>query len=66
MEVIKLGISAEIEANWDCSNCGSTIRSKASEGEYKSYQRDAFCIVFRCPVCSKNQWIDARRFDLHR
>lgn len=52
MEVIRRGVPpGELTAQWTCVCCDSVIKSKISEGQRVSDQREGDYIANKCPVC---------------
>jgi predicted RNA-binding Zn-ribbon protein involved in translation (DUF1610 family) len=63
MEIVKRGkIPEEKEAEWTCKKCSSVIRAKRSEGRFHDDCRNESAIIFACPVCGEENWIDAGKF----
>ena len=43
--------------------CKALLRAREDEGEIKRDPRDGDVLVFSCPRCSHENWIDSSRFD---
>ena len=63
MKIVRRGrIPGDDPAEWECKKCHSLISSRMFEGKYTPDSRDGDCVVFKCPVCSEENWVSASRF----
>ena len=63
MEILKPGRpKGDTVAEWTCKSCNAEIRAKRSEGKLHMDQRDGDSIIFRCPCCQAENWVDLRKF----
>ncbi len=46
-----------------CIQCRSLLRFKRSEARFVSDQRDGDAVVVECPVCKKDLWVSADRYE---
>lgn len=58
MKIIKRGEPPNIKYNFTCRNCKTVAVAEKHEGRYVADQRDGDAIVFNCPVCAKECWVN--------
>ena len=60
MEIIHRG-TPEPDRLYDlkCS-CGTVAKFKRREARFISDQRDGDCLLVRCPICGKENYVDVR------
>jgi hypothetical protein len=65
MKVLRPG-RGRTKVQWACTGCDALIESTQDEGRGVSDQRDGDAVVFICPECGKENWIDVRQFNNRR
>jgi hypothetical protein len=61
MEILKRGTPpGEKKHTFTCNSCKSKLRAKESEGTWTP-DRNKDYLVFVCPVCSQQNWIDTAK-----
>lgn len=65
VEILKRGDRAgnDVQFDFECVRCGSSLRAKKSEAKVIPYDRDGAAYVIKCPVCSNECWIAASMVD---
>lgn len=58
MKIITKGTPPDIKYTFTCRSCETVAIADKSEGRYVEDQRDGDAIVFICPVCGKEAWVN--------
>lgn len=59
MKIIKKGeLPEEKIYTFDCRRCKSKVEAQQKEGKIQFDQRDGDCVIFKCPVCGENVYVN--------
>lgn len=58
MKIIKRGSPPEIKYSFECRNCKTQAVAEKDEGRFVDDPRDGGAMVFDCPVCGKECWVN--------
>lgn len=58
MKIISQGKPPEIKYTFTCRKCKTVAIADRNEGRYVEDQRDGDAIVFKCPVCDNECWVN--------
>lgn len=63
MKVIKSGKRPEDKKHrWTCTNCGAVVEAAKKEGKEVCDARGECSVIFKCPECGDENWIDTDLF----
>jgi len=63
MKVIKSGkLPEEKSCQWTCKKCRAVIEAMKKEGKIFHDQRDGNAVIFNCPECHTENYVDEKLF----
>ena len=63
MKVLKHGkLPEKKKCEWTCKNCLARVEAMKKEGEMLYDQRDGNAVIFVCPECKVENYVDEKLF----